>query len=124
VASGIQIQAPSASDLAHVQDWLGAHRGQSIELGGSRSLELGAPITGARAVLVAVTLQSTDWPAPDLGGVVRVLAGPRGDEPALLVFKGRSPAHMPDDEARSLAAKMLEAIAGMAAGHELMAEVA
>jgi hypothetical protein len=124
VTTGIHIQAQSASDLAQVQEWMARHRGQRVELKGSRSLELGAPISGARAVLVAVTLQSADAPAPDLGGVVRALASRRGDEPALLVFEGRSPAHMADDDARSLASDMLEAISGMAAGDEIMAEVA
>ena len=120
----IRLETTAGARLAQVQDWFAAHRGQTIGLARERRLELGAPISGARAVLVAVTLQSADAPAPDLGGVVRALASHRGDEPALLVFEGRSPAHMADDDARSLASDMLEAISGMAAGDEIMAEVA
>jgi len=120
----IRLETTAGARLAQVQDWFAAHRGQTIGLSSDRRLELGAPISGARAVLVAVTLQSADAPAPDLGGVVRALASRRGDEPALLVFEGRSPAHMADDDARSLASDMLEAISGMAAGDEIMAEVA
>ena len=121
---GIHIEAEAATDLAHVQDWFAAHRGQSVELDRDRRIELGAPILGARSVLVAVTMHSADAHAPDLGGVVRALASPHSDKPALLVFEGRSPAHLPDDHARFAAADMLEAIAGRAGGHEFIADVA
>ena len=76
------------------------------------------------AVLVAVTMQTAEATAPELGGVVRVLASRRSEEPALLVFEGRSPAHIPDEDARLAAAELLEAISSLAAGREFMAEVA
>ena len=124
MSAAIRMETTATARLAQVQEWFSAHRGETIGLARERRIELGAPISGARAVLVAVTLRSADGRAPDLGGVVRALASRRGDEPALLVFEGRSPAHLPDDDAGSLAAELLEAISGMAAGHELIAEVA
>lgn len=124
VTSGIHIEAQAATDLEQVQAWISTHRGQRIALDLERHVELGAPISGARAVLVAVTVQTAESPAPELGGVVRALASRRREEPALLVFKGRSPAHLPDQDARRAAAELLDAISRLAAGHELMAEVA
>jgi len=124
VTLGIRIETEAGTDLAHVQGWFSAHRGQKITFDRERRIELGAPISGARAVLVAVTLENSDASAPELGGVVRALAAGRGEEPALLVFEGRSPAHIPDDDARAAAAGVLELISNLAAGHELMAEVA
>jgi len=124
VTSGIHIEAQAATDLERVHDWFSAHRGQRIALDPGRRIELGAPISGARAVLVAVTMQTAEATAPQLGGVVRVLASRRSEEPALLVFEGRSPAHIPDEDARLAAAELLEAISSLAAGREFMAEVA
>jgi hypothetical protein len=124
VTSGIRIEAEAGTDLAHVQKWFSANRGQQISVDGQRRIELGAPISGARAVLVAVTMQTSDASAPELGGVVRALARRSDQEPALLVFEGRSPAHIPDEDARTAAAGVLELISNLAAGHELIAEVA
>jgi hypothetical protein len=124
VTSGIRIETGAGTDLAHVQEWFSAHRGQQIALDRDRRIELGAPISGARAVLVAVTMQTADASAPELGGVVRALAAGRGGEPALLVFEGRSPAHISDEDARNAAAGVLELISNLAAGRDLVAEVA
>ena len=124
MTGGIRIEAQAATDLERVQGWFSAHRGQRIALDPERRVELGAPISGARAVLVAVTVLTAEAPAPELGGVVRALASRRSEEPALLVFEGRSPAHLPDEDARLAAAELLEAISSLAAGRELMAEVA
>ena len=124
MASGIHIETQAATDLARVQSWFSAHRGQRIALDSERRIELGAPISGARAVLVAVTVQTAEAAVPELGGVVRALASRRSEEPALLVFEGRSPAHMRDEDARLAAAELLAAISSLAAGRELVAEVA
>src|SRR3954471_21899460 len=94
VTGEIHIEAQAATDLERVHEWFSAHRGQRIALDPERRIELGAPISGARAVLVAVTVQAAEATAPELGGVVRALASPRSEEPALLVFEGRSPAHI------------------------------
>ena len=124
MTGGIHIEAQAATDVERVHDWFSAHRGQRIALDPERRVELGTPISGARAVLVAVTVQTAEATAPELGGVVRALAGRRSEEPALLVFEGRSPAHIPDEDARLAAAELLEAISSLAAGREFMAEVA
>jgi len=124
VTGGIHIEAQAATDVERVHDWFSAHRGQRIALDPERRVELGTPISGARAVLVAVTVQTAEATAPELGGVVRALAGRRSEEPALLVFEGRSPAHIPDEDARLAAAELLAAISSLAAGRELVAEVA
>ena len=124
VTSGIRMETEAGTDLAHVHKWFSAHRGQQVSLDRERRIELGTPISGARAVLVAVTMQTADGSAPELGGVVRALAPQHGEERALLVFEGRSPAHIPDEDARNAAAGVLELISNLAAGHDLMAEVA
>ena len=124
MTGGIHIEAQAATDVERVHDWFSAHRGQRIALDPERRVELGTPISGARAVLVAVTVQTAEATAPELGGVVRALAGRRSEEPALLVFEGRSPAHMRDEDARLAAAELLAAISSLAAGRELIAEVA
>ena len=124
VTSGIHIKAQAATDLIHVQEWFSAYRGQTIGLDRERRVELGAPISGAGAVLVPVTMRSAREATPDLGGVVRALAGRHGAAPAVLVFEGRSPAQMADEDARFAAADLLEAISALAAGQELMTEVA
>ena len=124
MTGGIHIEAQAATDVERVHDWFSAHRGQRIALDPERRIELRTPISGARAVLVAVTVQTAEATAPELGGVVRAVAGRRSEEPALLVFEGRSPAHIPDEDARLAAAELLEAISSLAAGREFMAEVA
>jgi hypothetical protein len=124
MSTSIRMETTATARLGQVQDWFSAHRGQTIGLARERRIELGAPIWGAGAVLVAVTVQTAEAAAPELGGVVRALASRRSDEPALLVFEGRSPAHLPDEDARLAASELLDVISSLAAGRDLMAEVA
>jgi hypothetical protein len=124
MANGIRIEAPGTIDLAHVHQWLDRHRGQTIELDRTKQLELGVPITAARAVLVAVTLQDGDASAPQIGGVMRAIASRTDGDPVRLVFEGRSPARLPDEHAESEVLRMLEAISGLMAEDELIARVA
>ncbi len=120
----IRTEARGKTDLAHAQHWLSRHRGQVVELNEARQLELGVPITGGRAVLVAVTLQNDGEAAPELGGVVRALAGGSEGEPIRLVFEGRSPARLPQAEAESAASNLLVAISELLAEDDPLAEVA
>lgn len=121
---GIRTETSAPTDLAHAQQWLSRHRGQVVDLDPARQLELGVPITGARAVLVAVTLQSDGDQAPELGGVVRAIANRSEDEPIRLVFEGRSPAHLAQADAQSAASKLLVAISDLLAEDDAVAEVA
>ncbi len=122
----IRIESGGASDLAHAYEWLSRHRGQVIELDRTRQVELGVPITGARAVLVAVTLQShlDGVPLPELGGVMRVIASRWEGEPVRLVFEGRSPVHLPPADAEATASELLAGISELIAEDDRIAEVA
>ncbi len=84
---GIRIEVEGPSDLPRMQDWLSRHRGQTLELDRARQLEFGVPISAARAVLVAVTLQDGDPTTTQLGGVVRAIANRSLAEPVRLSSK-------------------------------------
>ena len=99
-----------------MQDWLSRHRGQTLELDRARQLEFGVPISAARAVLVAVTLQD--------GGVVRAIANRSLAEPVRLVFEGRSPAHLQPEDAETAASELLDTISRLVVEDEPVAEVA
>jgi hypothetical protein len=120
----IRTETRGAIDLARARQWLSRHRGQVIELSPAGQLELGVPITGAGAVLVAVTLQNSRDRAPELGGVVRALASPVEGEPIRLVFEGRSPTHLAPAQAQSAASELLVAMSELLAEDDPIAEVA
>jgi hypothetical protein len=120
----IRRETQGTTDLARVHGWLSRHRGQTLELDHAQKLLLGVPISAARAVLVAVALQSEGAPTPRLGGVVRAISNPRPDEPVRLVFEGRSPAHLPRGEAEVAASWLLGSISDLVAGDDLVARVA
>ena len=124
MSSGIRIETPGTTDLTHVHDWLSRHRGQTVELDRTKQLELGVPITAARAVLVAVTLQRDDGATPQIGGVVRAIANRQDGDPVRLVFEGRSPAHLSNSDAESEAIGMLGAISSLMAEDDAVARVA
>lgn len=105
--STIRIEAEGTSDLGRVHAWMDQHRGAVVQLDATKRLQLGTPISGARAVIVSAVLQDDARPGPQLGGVVRVLSNPTGVEPARLVFEGRSPAGLTSDEAEAAAAELL-----------------
>jgi hypothetical protein len=124
MSNGIRIEAAGTTDLTRVHDWLTRHRGQTLDLDRARRLEFGVPISAARAVLVAVTLQDGGARSPRLGGVVRAIANRTPAEPVRLVFEGRSPVHLPDEDAESAASELLDTISRMVERDELVAEVA
>lgn len=122
--STVRIEADGASDLASVYLWLSQHRGEVVDLDPTRRLTLGVPISGARAVIVAVVLLDDERPGPQLGGVVRALSTSPDLAPVRLVFEGRSPSGLPSDEVQQIAAEMLRAISDQIAGDNAIADVA
>src|SRR5207237_10338047 len=96
--STIRIETYGTSDLARVYLWLTRHRGQAVELDRNKRLVFAVPISGARAVIVAVSLQDDRRRGTHLGGVMRAISSRIDTAPVRLVFEGRSPgAHTPDD---------------------------
>src|SRR5256885_9875498 len=89
--STIRIETDGTSDLARVYLWLTRHRGQAVELDRNKRLVFGVPITGARAVIVAVSLQDDRRPGTQLGGVMRAISSRIDTEPVRLAFQGRLP---------------------------------
>src|SRR5438445_13039946 len=105
--SAIRTESDGANDLARVYLWGSRQRGQSVELDRGSRLELGVPISGARAVIVGVALHPEGLEAPSLGGVVRAISDGSGGAPARLVFDGRALAGLSRSEALSLADDLL-----------------
>jgi len=124
MANGIRIEGAAEADFGRVHDWLSRHRGQTLELDQTRRLELGVPINGAGAVLIAVTLQEGESAVPPIGGVVRAIANRQEGNPVRLVFEGRSPAQLPDEDAESAAARVLVLISNLVTEEDRVAEVA
>ncbi|SRR5712692_557986 len=122
--STIRIEADGAGDLSQVYQWFTQHRGGIVELDRGRRLTLGIPISGARAVLVAVTLQDERSPGPELGGVVRAISNRTNLEPVRLVFQARSPNGVARDEAEALATEILFAVAKLMIPVDLVDRVA
>jgi len=122
--STIRIEAEGPGGLSQVYEWFTRHRGSIIELDRSRRLGFGIPIIGARAVIVAVTLQDERQPRPQLGGVVRAISNRTDLEPVRLVFEGRSPIGMSPDEAEALATEILDVVAKRMIAGELVERVA
>jgi hypothetical protein len=123
MADVIRIETDGATGLARTQAWLSRHRGQSIDLDRTRQLEFGVPISGAGAVLVAVTVGDGES-RPQLGGVVRAIATRGEGEVIRLVFEGRSPAHLEPDDAQSMAVDLLAVISRLVEEDDLTEEVA
>ncbi|HEY0829735.1 MAG TPA: hypothetical protein VGE99_01250 [Candidatus Dormibacteraeota bacterium] len=120
----IRIETDGAGDLSQVYRWFARHRGGVVELDQTRRLALGIPITGARAVIVAVTLQDQRRPRPELGGVVRAISNRTNLEPVRLVFEGRSPAGLPRNEAEAMATEVLAAVSRSMTTDDLVERVA
>ena len=120
----IRIETDGSADLGRVYLWLTRHRGQVVELDGTRRLALGVPIIGARAVIIAAVLQDDGATGPQLGGVLRAISNRAVDEPVRLVFEGRSPAGLTRDEAESAASELLERVNEQIASDEVVAKVA
>ena len=120
----IRIETDGASDLGRVHHWLTRHRGEVVNLDGTRRLALGTPISGARAVIIAAVVQDDAHPGPQIGGVVRALSNRSDFEPVRLVFEGRSPAGLPREEAEATAMAILERISWLVVDDQSLAEVA
>ena len=120
----IRIEVEGPGDLPRMQEWLSRHRGQTLDLDRTRQLEFGVPISAARAVLVAVTLQDGDPTTAQLGGVVRAIANRSDSQPVRLVFEGRSPAHLEREDAQNAASELLGTISRLVTEDERVAEVA
>jgi hypothetical protein len=122
--STIRIEADGATDLSRVHSWLLRHRGQIVELDDSTRLALGVPISGARAVIVAVALQDDHRTGPQLGGVLRALANRTDREPVRLVFDVRSAGGLGSAEAEAAAGTILDGVAKRIAADDLVEQVA
>ena len=120
----IRIETDGAGDLSQVNRWFARHRGGVVELDQTRRLALGIPVTGARAVIVAVTLQDERRPGPELGGVVRAISNRTNLEPVRLVFEGRSPVGLPRSEAEAMATEVLDAVSRSITTDDLVERVA
>lgn len=122
--SAIRIETDGTSDLATVYLWLSQHRGQILEIDRTKRLTFGVPISGARAVIVAVVLQDDGRPGPQLGGVLRAISSRTDAEPVRLVFEGRSPAGFDHAEAQLLAAEIVDRISEQIAADDAVLNVA
>ena len=122
--STIRIETDGSSDLARVYLWLTRHRGQAIELDRTKRLVFGVPISGARAVIVAVSLQDDRRPGTQLGGVMRAISSRVDTDPVRLVFEGRSPGGLTPSEAERVATRILDAISHQIAADDVVENVA
>jgi len=95
-----------------------------LDLDRTGQLEFGVPISAARAVLVAVTLQDGDPTTTRLGGVVRAIANRSESQPVRLVFEGRSPANRQPEDGATAASELLGTISRLVAEDEPVADVA
>src|SRR2546427_11104382 len=109
--STIRIETDGSSDLARVYLWLTRHRGQAIELDRTKRLVFGVPISGARAVIVAVSLQDDRRPGTQLGGVMRAISSRVDTDPVRLVFWVRSPGGLTPIDAERVVTCILDASA-------------
>ena len=113
----IRIEADGASEMSRVQRWLTNHRGQVVPLDGDRTMMLGVPISGARAVIIAAVLNN------GVGGVLRALASLTGP-PIRFVFEIRSRAGLNANEVRVIGAEALDAISRHIAEDDDVSKVA
>jgi hypothetical protein len=113
----IRIEADGATEMSRVYRWLADHRGQAVPLTTNRTLTLGAPISGARAVIIAAVLNN------GVGGVLRALANLTGP-PVRFVFDIRSRAGLDADDVRAIGAEALDAISRQIAEDEVESQVA
>jgi|SRR5690242_16440993 len=113
----IRIEADGTSEMSRVYRWLTSHRGQVVPLDTGRTLTLGVPISGARAVLIAAVLNN------GVGGVLRALANLTGP-PIRLVFDIRARAGLDPGELRVIGAEALDAISRQIAEEDDVSQVA
>lgn len=113
----IRIEADGASEMSRVYRWLANHRGQVVALDADKTLTLGVPISGARAVIIAAVLNN------GVGGVLRALANITGP-PIRLVFDIRAKAGLDANEVRAIGAEALDAISRQIAEDAAISQVA
>ena len=120
--SAIRVETDGAGDFTRVHRWITRHRGQSVELERGRSLALGAPISAARAVIVAVVLQEDG--RSEIAGVLRALSSPSSRDQVRFVFEGRSPGMLGSEEAKALALELVDGISAQIAAEQPVENVA
>ena len=113
----IRVESDYASEMLQVYAWLIKHRNQVVALDPERNLTLGAPISGARAIIIAAVLNN------GVGGVLRVLSNLTGP-PVRLVFDIRSRGGLDADEVRAAGANALDSISRQIAEEALISKVA
>jgi hypothetical protein len=113
----IRIEADGTSEMSRVYRWLASHRGQVVPLDDDKTLTLGVPISGARAVLIAAVLSN------GVGGVLRALTNLTGP-PIRFVFDIRSRAGLDANEVRAIGAEALDAISRQIAEEDAVSQVA
>jgi hypothetical protein len=113
----IRIETDGTTEMSRVYKWLTSHRGQVVPLDTDRTLTLGVPISGARAVMIAAVLNN------GVGGVLRALANITGP-PIRFVFDIRSKAGLDANEVRVIGAEALDAISRQIAEDGVVGQVA
>lgn len=113
----IRVESDDPSEMSQVYVWLIRHRNQVVALDPERNLTLGAPISGARAIIIAAVLNN------GVGGVLRVLSNLTGP-PVRLVFDIRSRGGLDADEVRAAGANALDSISRQIAEEDLISRVA
>ena len=111
----IRIESDGASEMSSVYEWLSSHRGQVVPLGREKTVTLGVPISGARAVIIAAVLNN------GVGGVFRALSSLTGS--VRFVFDVRSRGGLDPDQVRVVGGETLDAIARQIA-EDAVAQVA
>lgn len=113
----IRIEADGGSDMSRVYRWLTSHRGQVVPLDTEKTVTLGVPIFGARAVIIAAVLNN------GVGGMLRALANLTGP-PIRFVFDIRSRAGLDASEVRAIGVEALDAISRQIAEDDVVSQVA
>ncbi|HEV2414587.1 MAG TPA: hypothetical protein VGX27_07245 [Candidatus Dormibacteraeota bacterium] len=113
----IRIEADGGSAMADTYSWFSRHRNQVVTLDAHRSVRLGVPISGARAVIVAAVLDN------GIGGVLRALVNLTGS-PIRLVFDVRARGGHGPEEVRSAGAEVLDSISRQISEEESVYRVA
>lgn len=122
--STIRVEGGETTALSQVYVWLSQHRGQVVELGGSKRLALGVPISGARAVIVAADVEDGSRSGPRLGGVLRALSHVERKDPVRLVFDVRSTGGLDASTVEQVGSEVLQSVAALIADSEPAAKVA
>lgn len=113
----IRIEADGGNAMADTYSWFSRHRNQVVTLDSQRSVRLGVPISGARAVIVAAVLDN------GIGGVLRALVNLTGP-PIRLVFDVRARGGLGAEDVRIAGAEALDSISRQISEEESISRVA